>query len=117
MAGRKHKAAIAGAAALALAAGGVGVAQAVGGGDSDESATGPDAERAKAAGVDAAGGGQAIEVERADEGASGWEVEVKRADGSVLEVNLDDKLQKTGVAPSDDGPNDREDEGEREGGG
>src|SRR5918994_19338 len=47
----------AGAAVLVVAAGGVGIAYGVGGGDSDEQATGPDAEKAKAAEVDA--GGQA----------------------------------------------------------
>lgn len=108
MASTRKKAAIAGAAALALAATGVGVAQAVGG-DSDESATGPGAERARAAAVKAVGGGRAVEVERADEGASGWEVEVERGDGSVVEVQLNDRFEKTGTERDDDaseGPDD-----------
>jgi hypothetical protein len=98
------------AAALALAAGGVGVAQAVGGDDSDERVSGPDAERAGRAAVAAVGGGRAIEVERADEGDSGWEVEVRTAGGSVTEVNLDDGFRAVRQEPGDDGPGDRDDD-------
>jgi uncharacterized membrane protein YkoI len=92
---------VAGAAALVLAGGGVGVAQAISG-DGDESATGPDADRAKAAAVKAVGGGRAVEVERADDGESGWEVEVDRGNGSVVEVHLNSQFQKTGTEADDD---------------
>jgi hypothetical protein len=101
MVSTRKKVAIAGAAALALAAGGVGVAQAVGG-DSDQNATGPDANRAKAAGVQAAGGGRAVEVERSDEHSGGWEVKVDQGGGKLVEVQLDGSFHKTGVAPDDD---------------
>jgi hypothetical protein len=101
MKGTRRRAAVAGAAALVVAAGGVGIAQAVGG-DSDENATGPDAERAKVAGVQAAGGGRAIEVERSDERSSGWEVKVDRGGGNVIEVQLDGGFHKLSVAPDDD---------------
>ena len=101
MASTRRKAAAAGVAALAVAAAGVGVAQAVGG-DSDENATGPDADRARAAGVQAAGGGKAIEVERSDEHASGWEVKVDQGGGKLLEVQLDGGFHKISVQPDDD---------------
>ena len=96
----RKKAMIGAAAALAVAAGGVGVAQAVGG--DDEDATGPSADRAKAAGVRAAGGGSAVGVERSDERKDGWEVEVRKADGSTLEVQLDASFRKISAEPDDD---------------
>jgi hypothetical protein len=108
----RKKAVVGGAAALAVAAGGVGVAQAVGG-DGDENVTGPDADRAKAAAVKAVGGGRAVEVERADDGASGWEVEVDRGNGSVVEVHLDDNFRKTGSEADDDGSERGEDDDDR----
>lgn len=91
---------IGGAVVLAIGAGGVGLAQAVGG--DDEQATGPDAERAKAAAVRLAGGGTAVGVEREDEGRSAWEVEVKKADGNVVEVDLTNGLERTGAERDDD---------------
>ena len=77
----------------ALAGGGVAWSTA---GDNDESVTGPEADRAAAAAVAHVGGGQAAEVERA-EGGSGWEVEVKRGDGSTVEVNLDQGYHVVGT--------------------
>lgn len=97
---RSRKLLIGGAVVVALGAGGVGLAQAVGG--DDEQATGPDAERAKAAAVKAVGEGRAVSVEREDEGGSAWEVEVRKADGSVVEVGLDNQLQQTGAERDDD---------------
>lgn len=91
---------IGGAVVLAIGAGGVGLAQAVGG--DDEQATGPDAERAKVAAVRLAGGGTAVGVEREDEGRSAWEVEVKKADGNVVEVDLTDGLERAGAERDDD---------------
>jgi hypothetical protein len=107
---RNRKLLIGGAAVLALGAGSVGIAQAVGG-DSDEQATGPDADRAKQAAVRSVGGGRAVEVERADDGGSGWEVEVVRRDGSQVEVHLNRDYRRVGSGPDDDGTGD-----EREGG-
>jgi hypothetical protein len=98
-----------GAAIGALAAGGVGIAYAVGG-DSEEQATGPDADRAKQAAVDAVGGGRAVGAER--EGGA-WEVEVVRSDGSQVEVQLGSNFKQTGVEGDDDGSQDR-DEGGRD---
>ncbi|MGH2978673.1 MAG: hypothetical protein ACRDLQ_03430 [Solirubrobacterales bacterium] len=100
---------IGGAVLVALGVGGVGLAQAVGG--DDEQATGPDADRAKAAAVESVGDGRAVSVEREDEGRSAWEVEVRRADGSVVEVDLGGDLERTAVERDDDDRAGEDDEG------
>jgi hypothetical protein len=79
-----------GALVLAAAAGG-GVAWATSGGE--ENVTGPEADRARAAALAHVGGGTAVGVER-ESGA--WEVEVKTADGSIVEVTLDGNYKVTG---------------------
>jgi hypothetical protein len=91
---------ITGAAVLALGVGGVGIAQAVGG--DDERATGPEADRAKQAAVESAGGGRAVGVERESEGRSSWEVEVRRPDGSQVEVDLSRDLERVAAESDDD---------------
>jgi hypothetical protein len=85
---------------VALAAGGIGIAYAVGG-DSEEQATGPGADRAKAAAVKAVGG-SVISVERGDNG-SAYEVEVKRDDGSVVEVQVTDGKAEATASDDDTG--------------
>lgn len=88
--------------ATALAAGGAGIAQAVGG-ESEENVTGPAAGKARSAALDAAGGGTVLEVERQDgDGAGVYEVEVRRADGSQVEIHLDAQFKPLGSAPDDD---------------
>ena len=116
--GTKAKKVLAGIAALAaLALGGAALAQAGGGGSSDQQApaatasqsgsqqdesTAPDSsasdpstpitgsplERAKAAALDATGGGQVTATEVRDEEGY-YEVEVTRSDGSQVDVHLD----------------------------
>ena len=82
--------------------GGVGIAQAVGG-SSEEPVTGPAAEQAKSAALKAAGGGTVLEIERQDgDGAGLFEVEVRRADGSTVEIHLDAQFQPVGTAADDD---------------
>jgi hypothetical protein len=91
-----------GAAAGVLAVGGVGIAQAVGG-SSEEPVTGPAGDKARSAALKAAGGGTVLEVERQDgDGAGIFEVEVRRADGSQIEIHLDDRFQPVGTALDDD---------------
>lgn len=91
----------------ALAAGGVAYAV---GGDSDEQVTGPDADKARSAALQAAGGGSVTEVEFQDgDGAGTYEVEVRRDDGSQVEIHLDDAFEQVGSAADDDtgeGPDD-----------
>jgi len=106
---RRRKLLIGGAVVLALSAGGVGLAQAVSG--DDEQATGPDADRAKAAAVKLVGGGSAVGVERDDGDGAAWEVEVKKSDGSVVEVGLTSDLRKAGVERDDDDGSKDESEG------
>jgi uncharacterized membrane protein YkoI len=105
---RARKLLIAGAAVVAVSAGGVGIAQAVGG-DSEEQVSGPEADRAKRAAVQAVGGGHAVGVEREDDGKGAWEVEVERDDGSTLEVRLDGAYRVIG-AERDDEDADRDDD-------
>jgi hypothetical protein len=98
------------AAIAALGAGGVGVASAIGG--DDESVTGPDAEKAKSAAVQAVGGGSVTEVEHQDgDGGGVYEVEVKRADGSQVEVDLDGAFHPVGTAGDDDSGSGSDDDG------
>jgi uncharacterized membrane protein YkoI len=99
---------IAAAVAMLLALGGAGIAYATGG-DSEEQVTGPDAEKAKSAAIAAVGGGSVTEVERDDgHGTGAFEVEVKRDDGSQVEVHLDGDLNVVGQEADEDGRNDED---------
>jgi hypothetical protein len=98
---------IAAAVAMLLALGG-GIAYA-NGGDSEEQVTGPDAEKAKSAAIAAVGGGTVTEVERDDGYGTGvFEVEVKRDDGSQVEMHLDRDLNVVGQEADEDGPSDKD---------
>jgi hypothetical protein len=89
---------IAGGAALALAVGGVGVANAVGGDDEGEGrATGAAADKARAAALELVPGGTANAVERDGEKGATWEVEVRKPDGSVVDVRLDASYEKVAI--------------------
>lgn len=69
---------------VALAGGAIAYAS----GDGEETLTGPEADRAANAALEITGGGTVLAVERDDSGAA-WEVEVRRDDGSEVEVRLD----------------------------
>ena len=105
---------IVGAIAL-LAAGGAGIARATGVGDG-EKLSGTNAEQAKAAALKAAGGGTVLEVESQDgDGAGVYEVEVRRADGSQIEVHLNASFEPVGQQADDDkGEPENEESGEQE---
>lgn len=90
---------IVGGAILALAAGGAGTAIATNGGD-EGGATGPGADRAKAAALELYPGSHANSVERDSENGATWEVEVQRQDGSTVDVRLDQNY-KLVVAEAD----------------
>ena len=62
-------------------------------GNQDERASGPGADRAKAAALRATGGGEANAVERDTEGGGTWEVEVTRSNGKTVDVRLDEAYQ------------------------
>jgi len=92
----------AGVAAAALAVGAAGIAKAVSGSGS-ETVKGPAAKRAADAAVQAVGGGQALEVEYQDGDSAGvYEVEVRRANGSHVEVDLNGQFQAVGTQAEDD---------------
>ena len=68
-----------------LVAGGVELRTPSSGGE--EQVTGPSAEKAKAAALKQVGGGTVLEIEQQDgDGPGAYEVEVKRPDGSTVEV-------------------------------
>jgi hypothetical protein len=114
----------------ALAVGGVAMAQSSGSGtgdDRDEQVTGSTAERAEAAVLGSLGSGRVTGVERDSDNA--YEVEVRRADGSTVDVDLNESFQvvqdgeesdrddaneaddrNDGPDDRDDGPNDRDDD-------
>lgn len=100
---------VAGVAALAvLALGGAAIAGATQGDDEGEQTlSGPAAERASAAALRATGGGSVTEVERDPEGGRLYEVEVKKADGSTVDVELDSSFKVVGEdRDKDDGAED-----------
>jgi hypothetical protein len=106
---RSRKLMIVGATVAALGASGMGIAQAVGD-DTDEQATGPQADRAKRAAVEAVGAARAVGAEREDEDNAAWEVEVVMNDGRQVEVALDKDLARVAVDSDDDsGPNEEQD--------
>jgi uncharacterized membrane protein YkoI len=80
------------------------------GADSEERLTGPEAQKAKSAAIAAVGGGTLTEVERDDGyGTSGiYEVEVKRDDGTQVEVHLDGNYDVVGQEADEDGANDED---------
>jgi hypothetical protein len=92
--------------AVALAAGGAGVAY--GTGDDEGGATGPDAERARAAALKLVPGGTANAVERDSEKGATWEVEVRRPDGSQVDVRLGANFEKVAIDSDSEGPDDRD---------
>ena len=75
-------------AALVGAAGATSYAIA-GGDDKDAGATGPGADRARAAALDRFRGAKANSVERDGENGATWEVEITRRDGATVDVRLD----------------------------
>ena len=101
---RSRKLALTLATMVGVGAGGLGIAQAVGQAprdDGDEQVTGSDADRARAAAVEAVGGGRVVAVEREDEGDTAWEVEVVRDDGREVEVELDGSFARVSVDRGD----------------
>jgi uncharacterized membrane protein YkoI len=98
--------------AMLVVLSGAGIAYA-NGTDSEEQVTGPDAQKAKSAAIEAVGGGTITEVERDDGddgyGTSGvYEVEVTHEDGSQHEVHLDGNYDVVGQEADEDGPNDND---------
>jgi hypothetical protein len=88
-------------AALAVVGVGTGVGIAASG-DDDQPLRGSVRDRAEAAALEHVGGGTVIETEVGDDGAA-YGIEIRREDGSVVEVNLDENFQVIGSEGDDDG--------------
>jgi uncharacterized membrane protein YkoI len=87
---------------------GAGIAIANGAADDiDAPLTGTDLDRATQAALEHTGGGTVIESEVGDDGAA-YGVEIRKDDGSVVEVNLDADFKVIGSEPDDDGANDQD---------
>jgi len=80
-------------AAFAAAVAVSGVAVASGNDDGDENVTGPKADAATAAALEATDGGTANSVELDSENGATWEVEVTRNDGTTVDVRLDENYR------------------------
>ena len=63
------------------------------GDDGDANVSGPQADHATSAALEATHGGKANSVERDSENGATWEVEVTRNDGSTVDVRLDETYQ------------------------
>ncbi|CAN5730305.1 hypothetical protein BH18ACT17_BH18ACT17_09280 [soil metagenome] len=87
--------------AAALEIGGAAATVSVATGSDDQPLEGSDLERATAAALSHTGEGTVVESELGDGGAA-YEVEVRLADGSVVEVQLDDRFEVTGSTADDD---------------
>jgi len=75
-----------------------------GGDDGDVQATGPGADRARAAALQRFPGATANAVERDGENGATWEVEITRTDGQTVDVRLDEAYRV--VVVEGDGEND-----------
>jgi uncharacterized membrane protein YkoI len=96
----KSKVLAATAAALVIA--GAAATVSVATGSDDQPLGGSDLERATAAALAHTGEGEVVESEIGDGGAA-YEVEVRLDDGSVVEVQLDERFNVTGDSVDDDG--------------
>jgi uncharacterized membrane protein YkoI len=71
------------------------------GADVDQPLTGSDRERAESAALEAVGGGTVTEVELGDDGAA-YGVEIRRDDGTQVEVQLDETFTVIRTETDDD---------------
>lgn len=92
-----------GVSAVAAAAIGIGAGSVIAAAfDGEDEVTGPDADRARAAAVQAVPGGTAGEVEtETGEGAAAYGVLVTRPDGTRVEVHLDRDFRVLDTEPAD----------------
>ena len=92
MSNRVKKIAAGVAALTALALGGAALANATGGGGEDQGLSGATAQKASAAALKAVGGGEVTATELDNEKGATYEVEVKKTDGSTVDVRLDESF-------------------------
>lgn len=102
----RTKVAIGAAAVVVLSAAGTGIAASSGDDDGTEvPITGEALERATQAALEATGGGTVVETEQGDE-ESFYEVEVRKPDGSSVDVQLDENFQLVEITGDDDSVDD-----------
>ncbi|HEX7186859.1 MAG TPA: PepSY domain-containing protein [Actinomycetes bacterium] len=90
-------------AAVLILAGGAGAATAMAtGDDGDVTVTGPTADLATEAALEATGGGTANAVERDNENGATWEVEVTKPNGSTVDVRLDENFAVVVIEADDE---------------
>ena len=106
----KRKLALIAALVLVVAAVSTGFAIAAAGSD-EQPLTGSDLEKATAAALAHTGGGTVVETETGDDGAA-YSVGVRLADGTEVEVNLDEAFNVIGQEADDDGPGEQEGPGD-----
>jgi uncharacterized membrane protein YkoI len=99
------------AALAALALGGAALANATGGGDEEGNLSGATARRAHAAALKATGGGEVTASERDGEKGATYEVEVRKPDGSTVDVRLDEHFAVVAIDGDSEAP-DSDDAGE-----
>jgi hypothetical protein len=110
---RKLKGIIAaGAALVALALGGAALAGASSGGDSEKAISGNALDQASAAALAHTGGGKVTDTEVGDEEGY-YEVEVTRADGSQVDVHLNQDFKVLSQVSDGDHAGDKADGGEK----
>jgi uncharacterized membrane protein YkoI len=68
----------------------------------DDEVGGSERDRVAAAAEEAAGGGEAVSVEKSDDAGEAYEVEVRRADGTEVDITLDADLAVVGRDADDD---------------
>ena len=95
---KRTMAVVAGLAVMALGGGGALAQAGSGGGDAGERASGPGADKAKAAALQMTGG-SANSVERDSENGATWEVEVTKPDGQSVDVRLDGNYKQVVIEP------------------
>ncbi|MBO9521149.1 MAG: PepSY domain-containing protein [Nocardioidaceae bacterium] len=100
---KRTKVSIVAAVLVAGSVGAGGAAIAGNGGDDEGHVTGQQAEQAKAAALKATGGGHANAVERDSENGATWEVEVKKPDGTQVDVRLDADYRVVVIEPDGEG--------------
>lgn len=88
---------------------GASIAIANGAADGDTPLTGTDLDRATQAALEHTGGGTVIESEVGDDGAA-YGIEIRKDDGSVVEVNLDESFNVIGSEADDDGAGGEDDD-------
>lgn len=76
----------------------------------DDNLEGGERDRVAAAAVEAAGGGEAVDVESSDDRGEAYEVEVRREDGTEVDVALDENLEV--VRQDEEGDDDGDDDGD-----